>query len=54
MIMAVMGYMSLILEVTGMDGGVFACNGRSIFFSIDGTIGMCICSESFRNCFFSF
>ncbi len=51
MIMAVIGYISLILEVTVVDGGVLLAM-EGVFFSMVGTIGMCICSEKFRNWFF--
>lgn len=54
MIMAVMGYMSLILEVTGMDGGVFACNGRSIFFQLMEQLGCVFVLKALEIVFFRF
>lgn len=52
MIMAVMGYMSLILEVIGMDGGVFTCNGRSIFFQLMEQLGCVFVLKALEIVFF--
>lgn len=48
---AIIGYVSLILELTVVDGG-FLLATVGVCFSLVGTIGMCICSEKFRNWFF--
>ena len=51
MTMAIIGYISLILEFTVVDGGILLAI-VGVCFSLMGTIGMCICSEKFRNWFF--
>lgn len=48
--MALIGYVSLILELTVIDGGILLA-AVGVIFSIVGTIGMCVCSKKFREWF---